>query len=57
MLKVTGQMVIPAEAGENQVQITLARTRDREIGGLISFATFILVLILVPFHRRRLSPL
>ena len=29
-LKVTGQMVIPVEAGENQVQVTFARTRDRQ---------------------------
>ena len=42
--KVTGQMVIPVEAGDNQVQITFARTRDREIGGLISFVTVILIL-------------
>jgi hypothetical protein len=51
-LKVTGQMVIPAEAGDNQVQVTLARTRDREIGGLISFGAVILILVLVPFNRR-----
>ncbi len=27
---------IPVEAGDNQVRVTFARTRDREIGGLIS---------------------
>ncbi len=52
MLKLTGQMVIPAEAGDNQVQVTLGRTRDREIGGLISFAAVILVVVLAPFKRR-----
>jgi 6-pyruvoyl-tetrahydropterin synthase related domain len=52
MLAVTGQIVIPAEAGDNQVEITLARTRDREIGGLISFGTVILILALIPFQRR-----
>ena len=34
--KITAQVVIPVEAGENQVQITFARTRDRKIGGYIS---------------------
>jgi hypothetical protein len=51
MLKVTGQMVVPVGAGDNQVQITLARTRDREIGGLISFGTVILILALLPYKR------
>jgi hypothetical protein len=52
MLKVTGQMVVPVEAGDNQIRITLARTRDREIGGLISFGTVILILALLPYKRR-----
>lgn len=52
MLPVTGQIVIPAEAGDNQVQITLAWTRDREIGGLISLGAGILILALIPFNRR-----
>jgi hypothetical protein len=56
MLPVTGQMVISAGAGDNQVEINLARTRDREIGGLISFGTVILILALIPFNRRRLHP-
>jgi 6-pyruvoyl-tetrahydropterin synthase-like protein len=58
LLAVTGQMVIPVEAGDHQVHITLARTRDREIGGLISFGTGILILGLMPFKRRivHLSP-
>jgi hypothetical protein len=51
-LQVTGQMVIPAEAGDNQVQITFVRTRDREIGALISFGAVILFLGLTPFNRR-----
>ena len=52
MHKVTGQLVIPVAAGDNQVQVTLVRTRDRELGGLISFGAVILVLGLVPFKRR-----
>ncbi len=55
MLAVTGQMVIPVEAGDHQVQVTFARSRDREIGGLISFGTVILILGLMPF-KRRFSP-
>jgi hypothetical protein len=56
LLAVTGQMVIPVDAGDHQVEVTFARTRDRQIGGLISFGTVILILALMPFNRR-LSPL
>jgi hypothetical protein len=58
LLAVTGQMVIPVEAGDHQIQVTFARTRDREIGGLISFGTGILILGLMPYKRRvaQLSP-
>jgi hypothetical protein len=58
LLQVTGQMVIPVEAGDNQIRITFTQTRDREIGGLISFGTVILILGLMPFNRRiaHLSP-
>jgi hypothetical protein len=35
----TGQMLIPITAGENQVQITLTRTWDRAIGGVVSLVT------------------
>ncbi|MGH9503896.1 MAG: 6-pyruvoyl-tetrahydropterin synthase-related protein [Terriglobales bacterium] len=52
MLDVTGQMVVPVEAGENRVRVTFTRTRDREIGGWISFGTGILVLGVVFFKRR-----
>ncbi len=50
---ITGQMVIPVEAGENQVRIVFARTRDREIGGLISFGSGFLILGVMFFNRRR----
>jgi hypothetical protein len=50
---ITGQMVIPVAAGENQVRIVFARTRDREIGGLISFGSGILILGMMFFNRRR----
>jgi 6-pyruvoyl-tetrahydropterin synthase related domain len=55
-LPVTGQMVIPLEAGDHQVQVAFAHTRDRQIGGLISFGTGILIAALVPYKRRNLSP-
>ncbi len=54
-LEITGQMVIPAEAGDNQVQISFARTRDRQIGGMISLATVILILVVVLYYRRKLA--
>jgi hypothetical protein len=50
--KVTAQVVIPVQAGENQVQITLARTRDRKIGGYISLLTVILIFGMLLFNRR-----
>jgi hypothetical protein len=50
--KVTAQVVIPVEAGENQVQIHFARTRDRTIGGYISLLSVILVLGVLVFERR-----
>lgn len=50
--KVTAQVVIPVEAGENQVQIHFARTRDRKIGGYISLLTVILILGMLLFNRR-----
>jgi len=43
-LEVTGQMIIPVEAGANEVRISFARTRDRTIGGFVSFAAGILLL-------------
>ena len=51
-LSVTAQIAIPVEAGENYVRVTLARTRDRKIGGYISLATLILMLGAI-FYRRR----
>jgi 6-pyruvoyl-tetrahydropterin synthase related domain len=54
--EITGQMVIHADAGENQVQITFARTRDREIGGIISLATVILLLGALLHDRRKFAP-
>ncbi|MGA9814056.1 MAG: 6-pyruvoyl-tetrahydropterin synthase-related protein, partial [Terriglobales bacterium] len=54
--EITGQMVIRADAGENQVQITFARTRDREIGGIISLLTIMLLLAALLYQRRTLAP-
>src|SRR4029077_16956710 len=51
-LKVTAQVVIPVEAGDNQVRITLSRTRDRKIGGYISLLTVMLIAGMWLFNRR-----
>lgn len=51
-IEVTGQTMIPVAAGENQVRIIFARTRDRLIGGFISFASGILLLGGMLFRRR-----
>jgi hypothetical protein len=40
----TGQMLIPVEAGANQVQISFVRTWDRTAGGWISLLALILAL-------------
>jgi 6-pyruvoyl-tetrahydropterin synthase related domain len=47
----TGQMMIPVQAGENQVRIAFMRTRDRAIGGLISLLA--VPVMLVMFYLRR----
>ncbi len=49
--EVTGQMVIPVEAGENRVSITFTRTRDRTVGGIVS-AVSVLVCTLLIFRWR-----
>jgi hypothetical protein len=38
---VTGQMSIPVQAGENQVEVTFARTWDRTFGGIVSVFSLI----------------
>lgn len=50
--KVTAQVVIPVEAGENRIQIHFARTRDRTIGGYISLLSVILIFGVLLFERR-----
>ncbi len=42
----TGQMLIPVEAGENQVRVTFLRTWDRTLGGIVSLGSTILAIIL-----------
>lgn len=41
----SGQMLVPVEAGANQVQIKFVRTWDRTVGGWISFVTALGVLV------------
>ena len=43
-VELTGQMVVPLEAGESRAEITFIRTPDRTIGWLISFGTIVLIL-------------
>jgi 6-pyruvoyl-tetrahydropterin synthase related domain len=51
---VTGQMLIPVQAGENRVQITFTRTWDRTLGGIISGVTALFLGGLVMLWRKRL---
>jgi hypothetical protein len=39
----TGQMLVPAPAGEHQVEIRFARTWDRELGGAVSIIALALI--------------
>ncbi|HZQ94715.1 MAG TPA: 6-pyruvoyl-tetrahydropterin synthase-related protein [Candidatus Sulfotelmatobacter sp.] len=41
----TGQMLVPVQAGMNQVQIRFVRTWDRSLGGWISLAAGILIVV------------
>lgn len=52
MLKITGQIVIPVDAGDNQFRILFTQTRDRQIGGWISVGTSILILGMMFASRR-----
>ena len=49
--EVTGQMMIPLEAGENRIQITFVRTWDRTAGGVISIVAALAMLLWVEFQR------
>ena len=51
--ELTGQMVVPVEAGANRVEITFTRTWDRAAGGWISVMA--LVMTLAWRHRSRRS--
>ncbi|PYX85547.1 MAG: hypothetical protein DMG68_17815, partial [Acidobacteria bacterium] len=44
--EVTGEMMIPLQAGENKVSVTFVRTWDRTWGAVISLVTLVLVALL-----------
>jgi hypothetical protein len=50
--KGTQQMIIPVPAGESELRVDFARTRDRMIGGWISIATFISSISVWLWRRR-----
>jgi hypothetical protein len=49
----TGQMLIPVEAGANQVRVIFFQTWDRRLGGWISGIAVPFVIILGVYERRR----
>jgi hypothetical protein len=55
-LDITGQMVIPVQAGENRVRIVFTRTWDRTAGGIISVVTALFLGGFVVFRRKRSTP-
>ena len=48
----TGQMLIPVDAGANDVRITFTRTWDRTWGEWISLVTVILVILAMLYHKK-----
>ena len=50
---VTGQMLIPVQAGKNRVRITFTRTWDRTLGGIVTAVTALLFGIYFALRRRR----
>ena len=49
----TGQMMIPMQAGESKVQITLQRTWDRQMGGYVSVTAGLGIVGFAVFRRKR----
>jgi hypothetical protein len=49
---VTGQMLIPVDAGENRVYVVFTRTWDRTLGGIISAVTALVIGLLVYLRRK-----
>jgi hypothetical protein len=49
----TGQLVIPVQAGSNQVEINFVRTSDRKAGGWLSGITAALTLVWIVVGDRR----
>jgi hypothetical protein len=43
--EVTGQMLVPVQGGENQVQITFVRTWDRTLGAVVSTGAALLLVL------------
>ncbi len=54
---ITGQMLIPIQAGENRVEIAFTRTWDRTLGAIISGATVLLLTGLVWVRRKHFAKL
>ncbi len=50
---VTGEILIPVEAGGNRVRVTFLRTRDRLLGDLMSAGTLLLLIAWSYYCRRR----
>ena len=45
--EVTGQMMVPLQAGTNDIRITFTRTWDRTLGGVISLVAVVLMLVVL----------
>jgi hypothetical protein len=50
---VTGEILIPVAAGKIQVRVSFRRTEDRLVGGMVSFASCLIVIAWSLYCRRR----
>lgn len=51
----TGQILVPVEAGRNRVQIAFVRTWDRTLGGWVSLATVLSLILWSVGSRKRVN--
>jgi 6-pyruvoyl-tetrahydropterin synthase-like protein len=54
--ELTGQIIFPLPPGENRVRVTLTRTWDRTLGGLVSGVTAVLIMAAIVKPKKQSRP-